>query len=195
MILKSVILLCFFYLSSLSAGWAGEPTEKIQIAIDKGIQIVTDPTLQTEKGKKERIKRLRKVFFPLFDFSEMAKRSLGPYWKRRTPEEQKQFVAVFTKFLEVTYSDKINLYNGQKAVIVNEKIDGDYAEVKAKVIDQRGKQYSVNYRLMMKDEGWKIYDVVIENISAINNYRSQFHRVISNSSYEELIRKIKLNTG
>jgi phospholipid transport system substrate-binding protein len=121
----------------------------------------------------------------------MAKRSLGSHWRRLDPKQQKEFVAVFTELLEKTYADKIDLYDGQKVVYTGETVDQDYAQVDTKVTSKKGETFSVDYKLRRIDGKWRIYDVVAENISLVNNYRSQFHRVIVNSSFEELMKRVK----
>jgi phospholipid transport system substrate-binding protein len=121
----------------------------------------------------------------------MAKRSLGANWRRANPQQQKEFVLTFTALLEKTYADQIDLYNGQKVVYSGESIDGDYAQVDSRIVDKDGQTYSVVYRLHKVDGKWKIYDVVAENISLVNNYRSQFNRVITKSSFDDLLKTMK----
>jgi phospholipid transport system substrate-binding protein len=162
-----------------------------RLAIDNGIQVLNDPALKAEDKKEERIERLRQVVKPIFDFVEMAKRSLGAHWRRLSPEKRQEFVTLFTEYLEKTYADRVDLYNGHQAVFLSESIDQGYAQVDSKVANKKGEEFSVVYKLRLSDQVWKVYDVVVENISIVNNYRSQFNRVISNSSYDELIKKIK----
>lgn len=176
--------------SSLPLG-AGEPTEQIKAAISQGVEILERSRLDSQKQRAEVINRLREIVYPLFDFSEMARRSLGSHWRRLTPQQQKEFVALFTELLEKTYADKIDLYEGQKVVYIRETIEKDYAEVGTKVIGKKGESYSVDYKLHLVDGKWRIYDVVAENISLVNNYRSQFNRVIVNSSFEDLLKRLK----
>jgi phospholipid transport system substrate-binding protein len=121
----------------------------------------------------------------------MAKRSLGANWRRANPQQQKEFVLTFTALLEKTYADQIDLYNGQKVLYTGESIDGDYAQVDSRIIDKDGQTYSVVYRLHKVDGKWKIYDVIAENISLVNNYRSQFNRVIAKSSFDDLLKTMK----
>jgi phospholipid transport system substrate-binding protein len=170
---------------------AGEPTDAIRAAIDQGVDILRNAKLDNSKQRSEVINRLREIVYPLFDFNEMAKRSLGAHWRRLNPQQQKEFVAAFTELLEKTYADQIDVYQGQKVAYTGETIDKDYAQVSSKVIAQNGQSYSVDYRLHRVDGKWRIYDVVAENISIVNNYRSQFNRVIVNSSFEELLKRIK----
>ena len=188
--------LCFAYSSALSPVSAGDPTDRIRTAVDRGVQVLQASQLSKDNGRKETIERLRQIVYPLFDFTEMAKRSLGAHWRRLTPEQKLEFVKVFTQLLEISYADRIDLYNGQKVVFTREEVDHDYSLVESKIVNKKGEEFSVDYKLMRRDGGdWKIYDVVVENISLVNNYRSQFHRVIANSSYNELIKKMKEKIG
>jgi phospholipid transport system substrate-binding protein len=174
---------------------AGEPTDEIRNAVNQGVEILKDAKLDNKKDRAETINKLRKIVFPLFDFTEMAKRSLGSHWRRLDLQQQKQFVSAFTELLETTYADKIDLYEGQKVAYVGETVDKDYAQVETKVIGKNSQSYAVDYKLHRVDGKWKIYDVAAENISVVNNYRSQFHRVIVNSSFEELMRRIQEKTN
>jgi phospholipid transport system substrate-binding protein len=170
---------------------AGAPTEEIRTAIDKGVQILKAAKLDSSKDRTKVINQLREIVYTRFDFEEMAKRSLGSHWRRLSPQQQKEFVTAFTDLLETTYADKIDLYEGQQVEYVGETIDKNYAEVNTRVIGKNRENYSVDYRLHEMGGKWRIYDVVAENISLVNNYRSQFNRVVVNSSVEELIKRIK----
>jgi phospholipid transport system substrate-binding protein len=170
---------------------AGEPTQAIRAAVDQGIEILKNARLDDPKQRAQVIDRLRQIVFPLFDFNEMAMRSLGASWRRLNPQQRKDFVSTFTTLLEKTYADQINLYDGQQVVYTGESVDGDYAQVDSRIIDKDRQTYSVAYRLQKVDGKWKIYDVVAENISLVNNYRSQFNRVIAKSSFEELLKMMR----
>lgn len=170
---------------------AGEPTEAIRGAVIQGVEILKNAKLDSQKERLQVIDRLRQVVYPLFDFNEMAMRSLGANWRRLNPQQRKDFVSTFTALLEKTYADQIDLYNGQQVIYTGESIDGDYAQVDSRIIDKNGQPYSVAYRLHRVNGKWKIYDVVAENISLVNNYRAQFNRVIVKSSFEELLKIMK----
>ena len=121
----------------------------------------------------------------------MSKRALGAHWRRRTPAEQEEFVVVFRDFLERIYSDKIDLYGGEKVLFGRETIDTDFAQVETTIISLKGEEIAVVYKLRRENGKWKVYDAVVENISLINNYRSQFDRVISSASYDELLKRLR----
>lgn len=177
-----------------SSSWpahAGEPTEAIRAAVNQGIEILTGADLKHKKQREEVINRLRAIVYPMFDFKEMAMRSLGYHWRRLTPKQQQEFVTVFTELLEKTYADRIDLYKGQRVVFTKETVDNGYAQVDTRVIGKNNESYSVAYRLHRINRKWTIYDVVAENISVDNNYRSQFDRVIARSSFEDLLKTMK----
>jgi phospholipid transport system substrate-binding protein len=186
--LLGVIALPFL---GVSSGFAGSAREQVQSAIEKATAILNDPSLKSDAKKSERIERLRQVIFPKFDFAEMAKRSLGANWQRRTPAEQQEFVKLFRELVENSYIDNIDAYNGEKVNIVGEKEEKDFAQVNTKIVNNKGEEFSVDYRLLQSSGDWKIYDVVIENISIVNNYRSQFNRVIAKTSFEDLLQKLR----
>src|SRR3990170_346015 len=177
----------------LPGGWAvgGVPTDKKKSTVDKALVVLKDPRLKPAAKTKERREQLKQILFARFDFAEMAKRSLGANWRRRTPKEQEEFVRLFTDLLERAYADTIESYGDEKIVYVGERLDGGYADVSSKVLTSKGEEFSLNYRAHFVGGEWRVYDVVVENISMVNNYRSQFNRVISNASYEELVRRLK----
>jgi phospholipid transport system substrate-binding protein len=173
------------------AAGAGEPTEQIRGAIDRGLAVLRRPDLQGDAKKAERRALLRKEVFPYFAFDEMARRTLGVHWKERTPQERQDFVALFTDLLENTYAGKIEGYKGEKIVYGKETVDLPYAEVRTKVVTRQGEEFSLDYRLLKGGDRWRVYDVVIEGVSLVSNYRSQFADILQKSSYEELSRKLK----
>lgn len=181
------LLFFFFTVFGSSPANAGAPTAQIQGAVEKALAIVQNSKLSADAKRKE----LRAVIYPQFDFTEMARRSLGSHWQRRSPDEQREFVKVFTELIENSYMSSIESYNGEKVTMGAEKQDKDFAEVDTKISTKKGEEFSVNYKLRQAGSEWKIYDVVVENISLVNNYRSQFNRLIAQSSYEELLRKMK----
>ena len=181
----------FVLFCSYGSAIAGEPTEAIRGAVNQGVEILKNAKLDNQKQRTQIIDRLRQIVYPLFDFDEMAMRSLGANWRRLNPQQRKEFVSTFTALLEKTYADQIDLYNGQQVVYTGESLDGNYAQVDSRIIDKNNQTYSVVYRLHRVDGRWRIYDVVAENISLVNNYRAQFNRVIARSSFEELLQTMK----
>jgi phospholipid transport system substrate-binding protein len=187
-ILVVIALAAIFHRASANAG---VPTEQVRGTVDQVIAILADPSLKPESKQKERREQLRRVIFARFDFAEMAQRSLGSEWRRRTPAEQQEFVNLFTDLLQDNYIGTIESYSGDKVGYNRELQEKDNAEVQTTLTTRGEAAYSINYRLRLVDKDWKVYDVIIENISVVNNYRSQFNRVISKSSYQELLRTMK----
>ena len=187
--LALVVWSLYLFVPSLLS--AGVPTDQLRETADKVLAILKDPNRKSEAKKEERRNELRQVIYPRFDFEDMAKRSLGTYWRGRTPEEQQDFVKTFSAILEKSYADKIESYNGEKIAYKSELLDKDYAEVDTKVVTKKGEEFAINYKLHLVSGVWKVYDLVIENISLVNNYRSQFSRILSTSSYGELMRRMK----
>lgn len=171
--------------------WAGEPGKLLMETIDKGFAILKDPSLKGEEKVQERRQMLWKEISPIFYFEEMSKRALGQHWKSRTPEEKKEFVELFTNIMKDAYIGKTDTYSGEKVVVLSEKQDKNYATVQTKIITNNGTEVSVDYKMLNNPGKWTIYDVVIEGVSLVNNYRSQFNNILIKSSYNELIQKIK----
>jgi phospholipid transport system substrate-binding protein len=176
--------------SSVDAN-AGLPTDQIKATVEKALVVLKDHRLKPPAKLRERRDQLRQILFARFDFTEMAKRALGSNWRRRTPQEQEEFIRLFTDVLETAYAEIIESYSDEKIVYLNERVDGTYADVASKIFTSKGEEYSINYKAHLISNEWKVYDVVAENISLVNNYRSQFNRVIANASYEELVRRLK----
>ncbi|HEY7164748.1 MAG TPA: ABC transporter substrate-binding protein [Candidatus Binatia bacterium] len=177
-------------LSSARAA-AGVPTEQIRATVDKALIVLKDPKLRTSNKTQERRDQLRQILFSRFDFNEMAKRALGAEWRRRSPAEQEEFARLFTELLERAYSETIESYTDEKIIYVGEKQEGRFANVNSKILTSKGQEYSIDYKVHLLDNEWKVYDIVVENISMVNNFRSQFSRVLNNSSYEELVRRLR----
>lgn len=188
---KPILLAAIIFTVGASRAEAVTPREEIQSAVEKVLAILKDPNLKPEGKRQERIAQLRQVIFPKFDFTEMARRSLGADWQRHTPEQQKEFVTLFTNLIEASYANNLDSYNGEKVTFTGDKQDGEYAQVDTRITSNKGEDSTVSYKLRQSEGGWKIYDVVIENISLVNNYRSQFSRVIARSSFDDLLRQMK----
>lgn len=174
-----------------ATSFAAGPTEEVRKAIDAVIGILGRPGLKGDAGKEERRALLRKQIAPVFDFREMAKRSLGVSWRGRTAQEQDEFAAVFRELLESSYLGKIEAYKGEKILYVKEKIDGQFARVGTVVVTSKGQEHPVDYLMLRDGDRWRIYDVAIEGISLVNNYRSQFAEIIRRSSFDDLLGKLR----
>lgn len=170
---------------------AGEPTNQVKETVDAVMKILDDKELKKPEKQKERRASIRQTIVKRFDFEEMAKRSLAAHWKDRTPAEQKEFVALYSDLLENTYIRKIERYENEKVVYYDERIDGDYAAVKTKIVDNKGLSIPVEYRILRKKDKWEVYDIIVEGVSLVNNYRTQFTQIIRSSSYNELVKRVR----
>jgi len=185
-----LVLLCSFLAPVLdhSDAIAGPPTDMVKSTVEQVIRIVTDPKFKGEANKEARRKLLRETIFPRFDFPEMAKRALGAEWGRRTAAEQKEFVKLFTAFMEKASIQNIESYNGERFFYTGEKTSDSQAVVEGKIVSARGDETRVLYLLHRAGAEWKAYDLELAGIGFLGNYRSQFSRVIRQSSYEGLLR-------
>jgi phospholipid transport system substrate-binding protein len=175
---------------ALSVGgyaWAGPPTNQLRGYTDQVLKVLENPALTLP----ERRAAVRTLAAEVFEVSETAKRALGPHWQQRTPAEREEFVKLFANLLEQTYIARIDEYGGERITYVGEQIDGDRASVQARIVTKKGGEVSVESRLLQKEGRWLIYDVLIENISLISNYRSQFDRILRTASYEDLVKRLK----
>ena len=170
---------------------AGVPTEKIKDTTEKILSIVTDPDLKGPDRGKERRALIRDVVDERFDWEELSRRALARHWRKLNEEQKKEFVILFGKLLERTYLDRVEGYSGEQVTYVNEVIEGEYALVEVKVLTTKGTEIPVNYKLRKKGEDWRVYDIAIEGVSLVNNYRVQFNDIITKSSYEELVKKLQ----
>jgi phospholipid transport system substrate-binding protein len=191
---KSILaawLSAIFILSGASLFAAVKPIDEIRVAVTKAIQILKEPGMKSQHERKEVVEQFRKTVEPIFDFREMAKRSLGPHWRDLTSEEQQAFVPLFKDFLSKAYLGRITAYKGKKVLFTRETLDKEYGEVDTNASAENGDQVPFVYLLKRTDGNWKVYDMIIDNVSIVNNYRAQFDRVISHSSYQELVKRIK----
>jgi phospholipid transport system substrate-binding protein len=170
---------------------AGAPTEQLRTQVDRVLKLLEDSSLKAPDKAKERRTAVRKVADEIFDFAETAKRSLGRHWAARTPEEREEFVKLFGDLLERSYISKIELYGGEKIQYIGDRIEGDTAVVQSKLLTKAGGEVPIEYRMLKKGERWLVYDVVIEGVSLVANYRTQFNKIIQTSSFQDLVKKMK----
>jgi phospholipid transport system substrate-binding protein len=185
---KAAILgLALNLLVGVAGAWAGPPTEIARQVIQRALEALNDPSTKGEV-RRQKVKR---IVDPYFDYQEMAKRSLGPTWGKLNPGQRSEFVQLFAQLLEASYSDKIEKYAQRvKIDYTGEILEGEYAEVRTVVV-KANDRIPLNYRLINEGGTWKVYDVIIEGVSLVSNYRSQFSRIIHESSYAELVKRLK----
>jgi phospholipid transport system substrate-binding protein len=176
---------------SVAPAWAVTPTEQLKGSIDKIIPILEDPTLKGDAKLKERRAAIRRVATDVFDFTESARRALGPHWERRTAEERQEFARLLGDLLERAFASRLEQYAGERIQYTGESVDGNLATVKTTIITKSGAELPVDYQVLRRGDRWFVYDVWIEGVSLMNNYRVQFNKIIQTSSYEDLVRKLK----
>jgi phospholipid transport system substrate-binding protein len=172
--------------------WAGSPSDQLRAQIERVVKTVEDPDLKKDGKARERRTAVRKIADDIFDFNETAKRSLARHWLQRTPAERKEFVDLFANLLERSYISKIELYNGERIAYVGETVEGDQATVRTKIVTKQGTEIPIEYKMLRTaNDRWLVYDVMIEGVSLVANYRTQFNKIIQTSSYQELVKKMK----
>lgn len=181
----------FFLVLVNPKAYGGEPTQNIKDTTEKIIAILTDPELKKPQMKEKRRRLIREAIDERFDWEEFSKRSLSIYWRQRTPEEKREFIELYGKLLERTYLDKVEGYSGEKVFYLRENVEGDYATVDVKVLTPEKVEIPVQYRMKKKHNRWMVYDIIIEGVSLVNNYRAQFKSIIMRSSYKGLVKKLR----
>jgi len=174
--------------------WAADsPLEIIRLGVSRAIAVLQDPTYQRADRRQERIDKVRDTVLPLFDTHEITKRTLGMHWRERTEEQRKEFVELFTELVEKTYSGTLDRYTAEVQFSYDqERIEDNFADVDTRIFDPaQQKSFLVTYKLHQVEGKWLIYDIVAENVSMVRNYRNQFNRILSRSSYEDLVQTIQ----
>lgn len=170
---------------------AGPPTDQVRNRVDRVIKILEDPQMKLEARAAERRAAIRVVAGELFDFREISQRSLARHWQQRSPAEREEFSRLFGDLLELSYVSKIELYSGEKIQYLGEMLDGEYATVRTRIVTKQGTEIPVDYRLLRQGDQWRAYDVLIEGVSLVGNYRTQFNSVIRRSSYDGLVKALR----
>lgn len=187
--LKRILLVLTTSIFMASVAWAS-PTDDVKKTVDEVVRIVSNKEMK--KNETKRRQALKKTISTIFDYPEMAKRSLGKHWNDRKPQEKKQFTELFATLLEDSYAGKIESYNNEKIVYIKEfQEDDDHAVVKSKVVTAARDEFSLDYHLFKQNGKWMVYDVVIEGVSLVSNYRSQFNKIITANGYEKLVKKLQ----
>lgn len=172
----------------VAQAYADDPMNVVQTTVNQSLAVLRDK--QTPLATRQ--DHLRQIVSSTFDFTEMAKSALGYHWKQITPDQQREFTAAFVAFIEDSYLSKINDYRGQEVRFLKATNDGpDYAQVNTDIVKNGTDPIHVNYRLAQEGSTWKIYDVTVDEISIIANYRNQFNRVMNNQGYQTLISDLK----
>jgi len=175
-------------------GFAAEsPTEVVRTTINEVIRILNDDSLKSPAKLLPRRRLLEQVIAQRFDYAEMSKRALAVHWTPLTKEQRDEFVDLFKGFLSDRYASKIEGYAGEQADYLGERLDGQYAEVRTKLRSSKV-EIPMDYRLINKGGRWYAYDIIVDGISLVKNYRSQFDKIIRSGSYEEVVRRLQNST-
>ena len=182
------LLVC---LTAATAAQAITPTETVKARVDEALQGLSQTAGTTPESAERRRVEIRRVADSLFDFTEMSRRALGRHWTDRTAAERAEFVRLFTDLIARSYIGKIDRYAGEAVTYTGEHVDGDEASVRSQVVTAKGSQIPLEYRLHRVNDSWSAYDVLIENVSLVGTYRSQFDRVIKAESFADLLRRLR----
>ena len=175
-----------FFLSTLPV-YAGAPLDAVQTNVNKVLDVLRDPKLKAESAKGIKKEKLEAIYEQMFDEVELSRRTLGGNWNKLNPAQQKEFIQLYRQILEKAYIDKILSYTNEKIVFPKENmLSNDQAEVQTKVITS-SKEIPIFYRMILKDGTWKVYDVVVENVSLVQNYRSQFNSILAKNTPDQLL--------
>jgi phospholipid transport system substrate-binding protein len=189
--LKSALLALGLAVITAVPAAAGVPTDQLRGAVDRVLKTLDDPSLKGADKVADRRSAVRKIANEIFDFGEIAKRSMARHWQPLSEAQRTEFVGLFADLLERSYISKIETYGGEKIQYTGEKIDGEYATVSTRIVTKNGTEVPVDYRMKKGGDRWLVYDVSIEGVSLVSSYRTQFNKIIQTSSYNELVSKLK----
>jgi phospholipid transport system substrate-binding protein len=171
---------------------AGAPLDQLRAQILRVLKILEDPDMKKDGRARDRRAAVRKIADDIFDFQETAKRSLARHWQPRTAAERDEFVRLFSDLIERSYLSRIELYGGEKIAYLGDNLEGDIALVRTRIVTKGGTEVPIEYRMLKKGDRWLVYDVIIEGVSLVANYRTQFNKIIQTSSYAELVKRMKV---
>lgn len=187
----ATLALALLLVGLVRPAWSGEPTDQLRGTIDHVLAILDDPGLKAPGKAPARDAALRGVLEPRVDVARAAREALGLYWRARTPQERQRFTDLFRELLERSYFARLEAYDGARVQYLGESVDGDYATVRTQIVTRRGTDIPVDYQLVRRDGQWLVYDMLIEHVSLVDNYRSQFRDIIATSSYPRLLERIE----
>ena len=189
--LIAMALLLVLAVAPMAPGASTSPTEQLKTAIDQVLKILDDPALKPEARSAERRKAIRRIADEIFDWEEMAQRALGQHWRPLTAEQRKDFIPLFADLIDRAYISTIERYSGEPIQYTAERGEGDSAVVSTKIIAQQATEIPVIYRMLRHGDRWLVYDVSVEGVSLVANYRTQFNNVIRRSSFDELLKRMR----
>jgi len=179
---------------SLVSAFAATPLETIKPQVDRALEVLRDPALKAESAKAAKEKKIWEILDSVFDYTELSKRTLAQHWKKLSPDQQKEFISLFGKLLGGVYMDRIIAYKDEKVVFGKVTHPSDKtAEVQSEV-SRSSKPIPIYYRMILENGEWKVYDVVIEGVSLVQNYRTQFREILTNKTPEDLLKTLREKT-
>ncbi len=170
--------------------YAGAPTTAVEGTVNRVLDVLKDPKLKSPASKAAKTEKLRVIYKDMFDEMEFSKRTLAKNWNKFSPEQRREFVDLFERVMEKTYLDKILDYSNEKVVFYKETLTDDKAEVQSKIVTA-SKEIPIFYRMILKNGKWKVYDVVVENVSLVQNYRDQFKEILADGTPEKLLETLR----
>jgi phospholipid transport system substrate-binding protein len=193
--MRKKILVAFYVMTSLLVSAlpaaALSPQETIQTQVNQVLEVLRDPALKADATKETREKRIWALIDGVFDYTELSKRTLAQHWTAFTPDQQKEFASLFGKLLGTVYMDRIMAYSNEKVVFGKAtKLSDDITEVQSDVVTP-SKTIPIYYRMISKAGSWKVFDVVVEGVSLVQNYRNQFREILKNKPAEDLLKTLR----
>ena len=189
----SKALAAWLMVASAMAGTTG-PRDVVQVAVTRVIAVLQEDDARAHLDRLRSDSRrleIRRIAGDLFDYDEMARRTLSRHWSARTPQQRAEFVRLFTELLERSYVGRIEQFSGERIVYVSETVDAPYATVRSKIVTRRPAEITMDYRLMLRDGRWRVYDVLVDGVSFVATFRGEFDRIIQQSSYAGLVDKLR----
>ncbi|HEY7532734.1 MAG TPA: ABC transporter substrate-binding protein [Nitrospiraceae bacterium] len=186
--MSAATLFCAWMLAAPAL--AGTATEAMKGTTDEVLKILRDKDLKQPARANERRQILEKVVGDRFDYQEMSKRALGSPWNTLSDKDKQEFTGLFQTLLVHSYAEKIETYSGEGVQYLSERTEKDYAEVRTKVLSGKT-DIPLDYRLLNKSGDWRVYDVVVDGVSLVNNYRGQFTKILRTSSYPDLVEQLR----
>jgi phospholipid transport system substrate-binding protein len=170
---------------------AATAKETVEVQVNKVLKALADPAIK-DQARDAKIVKIRSIVNEIFDYTELSRRTLGREWTKFNAQQQNEFVKLFGDLLEKTYADKLLSYSNEKVVFDKESmLREDQAEVTSNILTADGKKIPLDYRMIRKEAGWRVYDVIIEGISLVKNYRDQFRDILAKDSPEEVLKMLR----
>jgi phospholipid transport system substrate-binding protein len=171
--------------------YSGVPLETVKGQMNRVFEVLRNPALKGEAGKKVKKEKIRSISEEIFDFTELSRRSLGQNWNKFSPDQQKEFTKLYKSLLEEAYADKITSYTDEKVFFKREiTLSEKTVEVETTIVTKTS-EVPIHYRVIEKEGQWKVYDVVIEGVSLVSNYRTQFREILANKKPEDLLETLR----